>query len=572
MKVFEALAEGFLAEGTRESFGVMGDGNMEWSITMEDRYATPSYQARHEDAAVAMASGAARASGRVGVATVTSGPGLTQIGTSLMTAARHRVPLVVLAGDSPDSLRASGSGWDMNQRAFIEACGALWHPLRSAHTVAADVQRAFLRARTERMPVVLNAPMDIQEADLPGRWSYTPSTALLPSLEPIPPAPASVGAAVDMIGSARRVIIIAGEGAVASGARDVLEKLADRIGALVGTTVPAKGWFDGNPWSLAIVGAYSHPHAEHLVAQADLVIAVGASLSAKTTRDNAFFAQAKVIQIDVERQPAIRARPAHLLIVGDARLTAETILTQLERDNISGTGYRTDERIVARLDADREVDLDQTVWPAQPGTVDARRFMLTLDPLLPRDAIVVIGLGHFWSFPTMYLSGFRSRQFIYCYGFSAIGQGFATAIGAALSGTGRPVIAFEGDAAALMHIQELDTVRRHGARLQLFVMNDEALAAEYHRLPWKGHSAALSAIGTPSFARVAAGFDIGGADIRSLDDVAPVVDAFKTGAQVVDVHLLRSVVSRPFRNMAPADVRSTGFGAQVAERAPAGVR
>ncbi len=92
-------------------------------------------------------------------------------------------------------------------------------------------------------------------------------------------------------------------------AREALERLADQIGALLGTTLPVSGWFDGYPFVLGIVGTYAHAAAEELLAEAELVIAVGTSLSAETTRDNRLFPRAKVLQIDAERLPAVRNIP-----------------------------------------------------------------------------------------------------------------------------------------------------------------------------------------------------------------------------------------------------------------------
>src|SRR5258705_2973226 len=168
MKVYEHLATCFAAEGVDAVFALMGDGNMGFLGSLASTPGVKLVQVRHENMAVGMADGYFRTRGSVGVASVTYGPGLTQIPTSLMVAGRHHSPVVVFAGEPPQSDRYPGSAHDMNQRALMEAAEAAYMTVASPASAAQDVAKAFDRARAERRPVVLAAALDVQYAEVDG--------------------------------------------------------------------------------------------------------------------------------------------------------------------------------------------------------------------------------------------------------------------------------------------------------------------------------------------------------------------------------------------------------------------
>ena len=163
---------------------------------------------------------------------------------------------------------------------------------------------------------------------------------------------------------------------------------------------------------------------------------------------------------------------------------------------------------------------------------------------------VAIGLGHSFAFPVMVMNKPRPFQ-IYSNGFGSIGQTFATAIGAAVALKGKPFVAIEGDGGAMQNIQELDTLRRTGAKLLFIIMNDETLGAEYHKLKAAKLEPALANVDSPDFAAVARGFGVRGATARTLDEVAAGVDEFLKGdgPMVLDMRISRSVLNITYRRM-----------------------
>ena len=239
------LARAFAAEGVEVLFTLMGDANMYWSVAMSKLPGMKIVHARHEHCAVAMADGYARATGKVGVASTTCGPGFTQIMTALTIAARGNVPLVVFAGDSP--IAASWYLQQIDMAPLTLACGAHHVQVKHVDRLLDNVREAFQVAQAEQRPVVLSVPMDMQKQAWPHLTDYTPSSELVPAAQRPQPDPVLVDRVIDMIAEAEKPIVLAGRGAIRSGAAPALEALAEQSGALLATSLLGKGLFDGNP-------------------------------------------------------------------------------------------------------------------------------------------------------------------------------------------------------------------------------------------------------------------------------------------------------------------------------------
>ena len=160
LHVYDVLAKCFIQENVKTCFTLMGDANMNWASKLASQGCRMVY-VRHEHCAAAAAMAYARKTGDVGVATVTCGPGVTQLITALPAAVRAHLPMVVFAGESPIKM-----GWYnqmINQGPIIEATGAAYHPLHLPERMPVAIRDAFLQARRERRPVVLGIPFDLQE-------------------------------------------------------------------------------------------------------------------------------------------------------------------------------------------------------------------------------------------------------------------------------------------------------------------------------------------------------------------------------------------------------------------------
>ena len=263
LKLSDVLAQAFAAEGCEVLFTLMGDANMYWSEAMSRQPGMQLVHVRHEHCAVAMADGYARATGKVGVASTTCGPGFTQIMTALTIAARANVPLVVFAGDSP--MLASYYIQQIDMAPLALATGAHYVAVKSLDRALDNVREAFHIAALERRPVVLSVPMDLQKQIYPFMADYIPSSDYLPVPQRPMPDPALLDRLLTMIEAAEKPVIIAGRGAKLVGARAPIEAMAEPMGALLATSLQAKGMFEGNPFALDIAGAFASDFARDLL-------------------------------------------------------------------------------------------------------------------------------------------------------------------------------------------------------------------------------------------------------------------------------------------------------------------
>src|SRR5438094_5790542 len=297
-RLYDVLAKAFAQEGVRTCFALFWDANMNWAARLSGGGCRMVY-VRHEHCALAAAMAYSRKNWEVGVATVTCGPGVTQLITALPAAVRAHLPLVVFAGEAP--LKSGWYNQELDQAPLIAATGAAYHSLHMPERMPVAIRDAFLQARRERRPVVIGVPFDLQArpwdgpADLP-----RPSHKLLPRPSPIPPHPDDVAGAAQLVAGAERVVVLAGLGAVEAGAGAACRALAGRMGGLLLTTLPARGLFHDDPFCIGISGSYTPEVGIEYLAQADFVIAVGCSLAYHAGGGGQLWPKARTLQIDID--------------------------------------------------------------------------------------------------------------------------------------------------------------------------------------------------------------------------------------------------------------------------------
>jgi len=546
LKTQDMLALAFEAEGVDHLFTLMGDANMYWSTAMAQRPGMKVIHARHEHCTVAMADGYARATGKVGVASTTCGPGFTQIMTALTCAARANTPLVVFAGDSP--IAAAWYLQQIDMAPLTLATGAHYVPVRHIDRLLDNVREAFQVAQAERRPVVLSVPMDLQKQPWPHLTDYTPSRELVPIEQRPLPDPALVDRIVDMIAASEKPIVIGGRGAVRSGARKEIEALADEIGALLGTSLLAKGLFDGNPYALDIAGAYASDFAREQYAEADLVIAFGAGLGHYTTESGYLYPNAKVVQIDTNPRGLWQGlKTADLHVRADARSAAEAIANRLRQRNVKRTGFRSAE-LAKKIAADSP---DPKQFPVQPNMVDPRRAIEELDRTIPKDWDIVIGGGHYFSIALTHIRNRPPEKIHVFVDFGAIGSALPAAIGIAQARNNGKVALIEGDGSLMMHVQELETMKRHGIKILMSIINDGGYGAEFHKFRANGVDPSGAMHGRGDLAAMAQGFGLKGARITALGGMTALFEEHQGSntATLWDIHSDDRIPSRAYRRI-----------------------
>lgn len=545
--VYEAIADAFIAEGTTHVFGMMGDANMHWMTAMADRGAT-LFEARHEGSGLAMADGWARGAGQPGVASTTSGPGVTQLATSLVCASRAGTPLVVFCGEV--ALGDLGAVQYLDQAKFADGVECGFVQVSSSSRAQEMVQRAFFLARTQSRPVMVSAPTDVQQAQFDGPLVYTPSTALIDTA-PARPSAARVAEAVEIITSSERVVVLVGRGARASDTGELVLELQGRTKGLIATTLQAKNWLrESTPYFAGISGLYGTATAHELLQDADCVVAVGASLNHFTTEHGYLYPEARFVQIDRAEQVVTgTGQPVDVYLRGDAPEALRDLIAALPETAGGAAGYHTPE-IAERL---RVADEVAEPFVQEPGRLDPREVILALDRLAPPELPLVTGSGHQTDFGTMLFT--RPREIVSNYGlFGAIGQAPMLTMGWSAA-RGTPTLVVEGDASFIMHLAEFDTACRYGWPVLIVVMNDEALGAEYHKAAAHGLRPELAAIPSPDLGAAAIALGGVGATVRTISQLESAVNAFLADpvATVVDVRIIREVLSVPYRRLWQAE-------------------
>jgi thiamine pyrophosphate-dependent acetolactate synthase large subunit-like protein len=500
-------------QGVQDAFGVLGSGNLVVTNALA-RGGARFHHARHEGSAVSMADGYARVSGGVGVCSVHQGPGLTNTITGLAEAAKSRTPLLVIAGESPAA--ALTSNFRIDQHDLVESVGAIADRVHSPKTAADDAQRAYQRAQIERRPIVLMLPIDIQPQPA---GTQEPTQPKLPPLDPHEPPASAVAKAVDALTTAKRPAIIAGRGAVLADARDALERLGQTVGAILATTAPANGLFQGLAYALGISGGFASPFATELLPQADLVLVFGASVNYWTTKHGVLIDRdATVIHIDAEPRAIGRNRHADMALIGDAKAAAEAINGQLKSRGYVNIGFRTPElanAIAARRWHDEPYeDASTDEW------IDPRTLSLAINEALPENRAVAVDSGHFLGYPSMYIDVPDARAWVFPNGFQAVGLGLGNAIGAAIASPNRPTVAAIGDGGAFMALAELETAARlHLGNLLVLIYDDAAYGAEVHHFAPMGHDVSLVRFPDADLAGVAEAAGAKARTVRSTKDL-----------------------------------------------------
>jgi acetolactate synthase-1/2/3 large subunit len=509
---FQSLAQSIADHGVDTVFGLMGDAN----LFMVDHFVRGCggrfVPAAHEGSSVLMALAYAHVTGKVGIATVTHGPALTNCATALTEGVRGHLPIVLIAGDTPVANPRHLQSID--QREVVKATGAGFVQVRTPETVSADLARAFYNARVERRPVVLNVPVDFM-------WQEVAHETRVLNVFDNPGAVAEgdiLDQAIGMIASARRPLILAGGGAIH--ARDQIIALADRLEAPLATTLKAKGLFNDHPYNMDIFGTLSTPAAYDLIAKADCVICFGTALHDFTTDRGKLMQNKRIIQVDIEPRAIGGGVHPDAALVADAGLTADTIVHWLNEAEIPPSGFT------------RELDINTLTAHPIGSTKTGGGFVNYVDALerleaaLPKDRVLVTDGGRFMTEVWCRVSVPDPKSFVVTANFGAIGQGLQEAIGAGVGCPDRPVVLFTGDGGFMMGgINEFNTAVRLGLNLIIIVANDSAYGAEHIQFLDRKMDPGLSLFDWPSFAGMARALGGHGIEVRSNEDLETALQA-----------------------------------------------
>lgn len=547
----QAVAACLAAEGVRQVFGLMGAGTIALTHHLETEHRVRYCAVRHESAAVGAADGYARATGKVGVGFVTWGPGLTNTLTSLITAQRGASPVVLVAGDastgSPDMFPFAVDVQGLNQGALLGGLGVEVFRI-SPDNIAPQVQAAFRTARDTARPVAILLPIEHLLTEIPRTAVTTPVKDTVPTSPPVDPD--QVRAAMALVDGCSAAVVLAGRGVALADAGAELIAFADRIGAVIVTTLRGLGIGDRHPAYLGIAGGFSPPDVAEVLQGADVLLAFGAGLNRFTTRVGTLFPNAAVVQCDVSPQALERQPVADCTVLGDARSVLSGLLVEADSDRPGG-GYRVRaEALTRRAGVDRPVvPRHSFVDMSDDDGMDPRSVYARIGQLLPRPRTFVLDVAAVSEFAVEFLDVRDPQELICMFDYGAVGSGLGAGIGAALGRPDRLTALIVGDGGLMMTLGELDTAVRARVPLLIVCMNNRAYGSErYHMKDW-GIPENAAFFDTPDLAEVARSVGCDARTFRTLEDLATLPDLVRRldGPLFIDCLLTNELLPAPMR-------------------------
>ena len=466
----QMVCEALIAEGVKTVFGYPGGAIMN---VYDEIYKQDGFEHilnRHEQASVHAADGYARATGEVGVAMVTSGPGFTNAVTGLATAYMDSTPLVVISGQVPLSLIGTDGFQEIDAVGISRPCTKHNYLVRELSELPRILKEAFHIARSGRPgPVLVDIPKDIT-AEF-GDFIY-PEDVNIPSFKPtIKGNKRQIEKAVEAILKAKKPLLYIGGGVVLSDSSDLVRKLAEMGQIPAVETLMARGVMgDKNPLLQGMLGMHGNYSSNMAMSETDLVISLGARFDDRVTGKLSEFAKyADVIHVDIDPANIGKLVDVDYPIVGDLSSVLKEFIERLE-DKINPNRYADWRDILERYDSlypQSYVDSDEVI---KPQWVIER-----VGELVGEQAIITSDVGQHQMWAAQYYPFDRPRQWINSGGLGTMGFGFPAALGAKKAFPNKTVINITGDGSILMNVQELVTASEYKIPVINIILNNRFL-------------------------------------------------------------------------------------------------
>ncbi len=470
----QAVVASLEAEGVDLIFGYPGGQAIKIYDALYDSKQLHHVLARHEQGAVHEADGYARATGKVGVVIVTSGPGATNTVTGIATAYMDSVPLVVVTGQVPRGVIGTDSFQESDIVGITMPVVKHSFLVQSTEELTTTFREAFHIASSGRPgPVLIDIPSDILSEQM--TFEY-PDEVNIPSYRPTYRGNAKqIRAAVQRIKRAERPVLYVGGGVVTSDATDELVKLADSLQLPVVTTLMGKGAFPAsNALNFGPVGMHGSKYANLAMTESDLIICCGARFSDRVTGKVSQFApHAEVIHIDIDPAEIGKIREAQIPIVGDLKGVLASINESIAKnaaEPITGPWIQQINEWKARFPF-YQSGMDEVAGTIVPETV-MQKLSEKLDPA---NSIVVTEVGQHQMWAAQFIDREKPRTFISSGGLGTMGFGFPAAIGAAFGCPSSQVVCVAGDGSFQMNSQEMATAAINGVPVKVLILDNRAL-------------------------------------------------------------------------------------------------
>ncbi|HET6957684.1 MAG TPA: biosynthetic-type acetolactate synthase large subunit [Vicinamibacterales bacterium] len=516
----QILWEALVREGVTDVFGYPGGAILPAYDAMR-QYPIRHILVRHEQGATHMADGYARATGKVGVAIATSGPGATNMVTGIATAMMDSSPIVCITGQVGSKLIGSDAFQETDITGITLPITKHNYLVTSAEDVAGAVREAFAVARSGRPgPVLVDITKDAQQGSCEVDWDAA-EPSLTEAFDEALPGDGDVRDAMDLIAAAERPLILAGHGVMLSGAERQVLEFAERAQIPIALTLLGIGGIPAShPLNLGMMGMHGEAWVNHAIQQADLLIALGMRFDDRVTGNLKTYARtAKKIHVDIDRAELNKNVRVDVAIAKDLRIALDEWLPQVAPADRSAW--------LAHIDA---LKGDAAVRDIQnlpdDGHLYAAHVINDLWRLTKGDAVVVTDVGQHQMWEAQYYKHNRSRTLITSGGLGTMGFALPAAIGAKIACPDAEVWVVVGDGGFQMTMPELATLVQENLDINICIINNGYLGMvrQWQEFFYDKRYEATPITG-PNFAKLAEAFGIAATTVTRRAEVEGAVEA-----------------------------------------------
>ena len=525
----KALMRALQAEGVKTIFGYPGGSIMPvydalFDYTRGEKKCFDHILVRHEQGATHAAEGYARVSGEVGVALVTSGPGVTNTLTGIADAMLDSTPIVVIAGQVAINALGTDAFQEVDLVGVAQPISKWSYQIRHAEDVAWAVSRAFYIARTGRPgPVVLDFPRNAQVEEIdwePAKVDFVRSYVAYPKLNM-----EAVREAAALINNAKKPLALVGQGVELGHAQEELKTFLEKADIPAGRTMLGLSALPSDhPLNVGMLGMHGNYAVNLKEQECDVLIAIGMRFSDRVTGNTKTYAkQAKIIHLDIDRSEIDKNVKSDVAVVADCKESLPAITALLNKN--SHTDWRDSFK---ELDEkERTKVIEPAIHPTE-GPLLMGEVVNTVAEKVPKGTVLVTDVGQNQLFATRYFKYPEKRSICTSGGLGTMGYGMPAAIGATFA-TDRMVVCFMGDGGFQMNIQELGTIMEQQAPVKMILLNNNYLGnvRQWQDMFWMRRKSFTKML-NPCYEQIAKGYGIAYEAVTDRANLAAAVEKMLT--------------------------------------------
>jgi len=476
---------------------------------------------RHEQAAVHMADGYARATGKVGCVLVTSGPGATNAITGIATAYADSIPLVVLSGQVPSGLIGSDAFQECDMIGISRPVVKHSFLVKNSEDIPTIIKKAFYIASTGRPgPVVIDLPKDV--VNPLNKFAYTyPEEVMLRSYSPtVQGHKGQIKKALKALLVAKKPVLFVGGGVISANCHDALTRFAKQLNLPVTSSLMGLGAFPGTDRQfLGMLGMHGTYEANTAMHNSDLILGIGVRFDDRTTNNLAKYCpHAKVIHVDVDPTSISKTVPVAIPIVGSAESVLDEFLSLLEDENLAKSQSDLTDwwKQIEQWKAVKCLDFDR-----HSGVIKPQQVIETIYRLTQGNAYMASDVGQHQMFAALHYPFDQPRRWINSGGLGTMGFGLPAALGVKLADPKATVVCITGDGSIQMNIQELSTAKQYDIPIVIICLNNHFLGMvkQWQDLIYSGRHSQTYMNSLPDFVKLAEAYDHVGIQIAKPEEL-----------------------------------------------------